>query len=400
MKRKRIACLLLAALLVCGLAACSMPSVSAGQPAAADEAPAAAQAPAAPAEQPEAAAEQPETPLEQAQTPAEQPQIAAGQTQTTAETEQSAPQGSLTPPELIGRWKEDQGRAELWIQELQGEDILFSLFIPGSAAINNAVAEAADKGFFSYQDPYLEGVGASGSLWVENGVPVLYFGESRLEFPAGTELRFSQRSDEPDYRTLYGPVIEAWQDFELQGVHLENWYGDEPGYVHMGLYGPDHFGYQFWDLDRDGSPELIIGAIYAPEDTADDELGYGLYQHNLIVDLFTLVDGEPTYVVNSGDRYRYSMTSDGQIYYEGSSGAAYTDVATYILRDGALEMVNGISSEEGAWYNMEDGFNPNHEGYNPISEEEFQWLFDHFYDLYHFDRFAALQLRPFLVSEA
>ena len=30
MKRKRIACLLLAALLVCGLAACSMPSVSAG----------------------------------------------------------------------------------------------------------------------------------------------------------------------------------------------------------------------------------------------------------------------------------------------------------------------------------------------------------------------------------
>ena len=356
-------------------------------------APAEPQTPEVPAEQPQTLAEQPETPAEQAQTPIEQPQ-------TPAESEQSAPQVSLTPPELIGRWKEDQGRAELWIQEMQGEDILFSLFIPGSAAINNAVAEAADQGFFFYQDPYLEGVGASGSLRVENGVPVLTMGESRMEFPAGTELRFSVRSEEPGYRTLYAPVFEAWQDFELQGGGLENWYGDEPGYVHSGLYGTDHYGYQFWDLDRDGSPELIIGAIYSPKETADDEQGYGLYSHNLIVDLFTLVDGEPTYVVNSGDRYRYCLTSDGQIYYEGSSGAAYTDVATYILKDGALEMVNGISSEEGAWYNMEEGFNPAHEGYNPISQEEFQWLFNHFHDLYHFDRFAELQLRPFLVSEA
>ena len=118
------------------------------------------------------------------------------------------------------------------------------------------------------------------------------------------------------------------------------------------------------------------------------------------MDLYTLADGAPQYVVNSGDRYRYSLTSDGQIYYEGSGGAAYTDVATYILRGGALEMVNGISSEENAWYNMEDGFNPEHEGYNPIPEEEFLWLFDQFYDLYRYERFAPLQLRPLLVSEA
>ena len=313
---------------------------------------------------------------------------------TRAESEEGLP---YTP---YGRWTEDEGRAELWIQEYRDGDLSFSLYIPGSAAINNAVAQAEENGAFFYEDPYLEGVGASGSLQLEDGVPVLTLEESRLAIPAGTVLRFSQRSEKADFAALYAPVIEAWQEFEMDGGGLENWYGDEPGYVHSGLYGTNHYGYQYWDLDRDGSPELIIGAIFAPEETENDELGYGLYQHNLILDLYTLVDETPTYVVNSGDRYRYCFTSDGQIFYEGSSGAAYTDVATYILRNAALEMVNGISSEEEAWYSMEDGFNPEHEGYNPISEAEFQWLFDHFYELYHFERFAPLQLRPLLVSEA
>ena len=337
-----------------------------------------------------------------AQSPAEppvQPDLTPAP-ETPAQPEEPEEPVELTPEQLLGRWVEDEGRAELWIQERQGEDLLFSLYIPGSAAINNTLAIAAENGFFFYQDPYLDGVGASGTLRLENGVPVLTFGESRMEFPAGTELRFSRRSEQPSYSTLYAPVTEAYQEHELQGGGLENWYGDEPGYVHVGLTGVDHFGYQFWDLDRDGSPELIIGAIYPEEETAGDEPGLGLYQHNLIVDLYTLVDGAPQYVVNSGDRYRYSLTSDGQIYYEGSGGAAYTDVATYILRGGALEMVNGISSEENAWYNMEDGFNPEHEGYNPIPEEEFLWLFDQFYDLYRYERFAPLQLRPLLVSEA
>lgn len=369
----------LAALLLLGcLAGCSKAPFPMLSP---TPAPAAPETPAEPAIQPEITVEP--QPSAEPETPAE-PEIPA------------AP----APEQLLGRWEEDQGRAELWIQEEKEGDILFSLFIPGSAAINNALALAAEDGFFFYQDPYLEGVGASGALRLENGLPVLTFGESRMEYPAGTELRFSRHSERTDYRTLYAPVFEAWQDFELAGGGLENWYGDEPGYVHSGLYGTDHFGYQFWDLDRDGSPELIVGAIYPPEETAGDELGAGLYQHNLIVDLFTLENDAPAYVVNSGDRYRYSLTSDGQIYYEGSSGAAYTDVATYILRDGALEMVNGISSEEGAWYSMEDGFNPEHEGYNPIPEAEFQWLFDQMFDLYRYERFAELQLRPFLVSEA
>lgn len=299
-----------------------------------------------------------------------------------------------------GRWTEDEGRAELWIQEDRDGDLLFSLLIPGSAAINNAVAASLGEGSFSYQDPYLEGVGAAGDLRMEDGAFVLSLEESNLALPAGTVLRFSQRSGEPDYRVLYAPVLKAYQEFERAGGGLENWYADEPGYVHAGLYGAEHFGCQFWDLDRDGSPELILGVIWPPEETEEDELGMGLYWHNLILDLYTLADGEPVYVVNSGDRYRYSMTSDGQIYYAGSSGAAYTDVATYILRNGALEMVNGISSEEGAWYNLEDGFNPEHENYNPISQEEFDWLFEHFNTLYLYERFAPLQLQSVMDFEA
>lgn len=310
--------------------------------------------------------------------------------------------GEELPYTPYGRWTEDEGRAELWIQEYRDGDLTFSLYIPGSAAINNAVAKGAEQGDFLYEDPYLEGVGAAGRLQLDGEVPVLTMGESRLAIPAGTVLRFSRRSEEPDFAALYAPVIEAWQDFELDGGGMENWYADEPGYVHSGVYGTDHYGYQYWDLDRDGSPELILGAIYSAEDTAEDELGAGLYWHNLILDLYTLVDGEPRYVVNSGDRYRYSFTSDGLIYYQGSAGAAYSYSATYELRDGELHMVNGVCVDGGddACFTVSEDFNPEREGYTLISSEEFYWLWDQMYDLYLYERFAPLQLKPLLVGEA
>ena len=308
----------------------------------------------------------------------------------------SSPAVGVGESSLCGRWAEDQGRAELWIQEAEGEDLLFSLLIPGSAAINNALAVGEENGAFFYQDPYQEGVGASGSLRIENGIPVLYMGESRMAFPAGTVLCFSQRSGEEDYRSIYAPVLEAYQDFEREGGGLENWYGDEPGFVHSGLYGAEHFGYQFWDLNLDGSPELLLGVLYDAGETAEDQLGEGLYWHNLVSDLYTLVEGEPRYVVNSGDRYRYSLTTDGQLYYEGSSGAAYSDLATYELRDGVLQMSFGLCMDgsESECFTVEERFNMDREGYTPISRDEYYWLADHYHSLYKYDRFAPLQLTP------
>ena len=101
-------------------------------------------------------------------------------------------------------------------------------------------------------------------------------------------------------------------------------------------------------------------------------------------------------MVNSGDRYRYSLTNDGLIYYEGSGGAAYSSQATYELRDGMLRMVYGLTVDGGedACFTVEGSFNQERSGYSPISYEEFNWLWEKNRDLYLFDRFAELNLRP------
>ncbi len=313
-----------------------------------------------------------------------------------AATESPAPTEEPQPrfEELVGRWTESEKRAELWIQYTEGEKVVFSLLIPGSAAINNAVADQTQGGSFRYEDSYQQGVSAAGSLLVEDGMAVLRLTESDLLFPAGTELRFPERSFLPDFAELYAPILDAYREHQARGGGLTNWYADEPGYVHVGLYDAEEIGYQYWDLDLNGVPELILGAVYSPEETAGDEPGEGLYWHNLVLDLYTLDRRVPRYIVNSGDRYRYSLTSDGLFYYEGSSGAAYSDVAVYELREGLLCMVTGISMDGDSCYMVDGFFNPEHEGYRLITEEEFYWLWDKYRNLYLYERFAPLQLRP------
>ena len=379
--RKIVSLLLLAALLVMSLCACG-----------------AAMPEAAPPEQetPAAAPAAPET-AEPEPAPAQEPSSEPGSEPTAEPSSEPAPEPTAEPgfPDLLGRWSEDAGRAELWLQATEGEDVIFSLFLKGHAGINNARAVGAEDGFFFFQDPYLEGVGASGSLRLEDGALVVHMGESRIEpLPAGTRLRFSARAQGADYFEAYAPVLEAYRDFEQAGGGLENWYADEPGYVHVGLTDATRFGYQFWDLDRNGRPELILGVLgeEGAEDAEDADL---LYWNNLVLDLYCLEEGEPRYILNSGDRYRYSLTTDGYLFYEGSSGAASSDAAVYELREGWLWMIQGLRMDgEDSFFSLEEGFNYNPERYAPIGEEEFFWRWSSLRDLYVYERLAPLQLTP------
>ncbi len=337
----------------------------------------------------------PQTPEEERAAPAVE-QVAA-ETEPPAAESASAPDPEPTSepgfPDLLGRWSEDAGRAELWLQQTEGEDVIFSLFLKGYAGINNARALGAEDGFFFFLDPYLEGVGASGSLRLEDGAIVVLVGESRIEpLPAGTRLRFSARAQGADYSEAYAPVLEAYRDFERSGGGLENWYADEPGYVHVGLMDAERFGYQFWDLDRNGRPELILGVLSEEDDDGDADLRYW---NNLVLDLYSLEEGQPRYILNSGDRYRYSLTSDGFLFYEGSGGAAYSDAAVYELREGWLWMNQGLRMDgEDRYFSLEEGFNYDDSLYAPIGEEEFFWRWNNLRDLYVYERLAPLQLTP------
>ncbi len=101
-------------------------------------------------------------------------------------------------------------------------------------------------------------------------------------------------------------------------------------------------GYVFRDIDGDGTDELII----LESDYEEDGKG------ERILALFTMVEGETVRVIEGWARNRYYLTKDDKIYNEGSSGAMYSTIATYGLKNGELEC-------EDCFFTWESDTNPN-----------------------------------------
>jgi hypothetical protein len=106
------------------------------------------------------------------------------------------------------------------------------------------------------------------------------------------------------------------------------------------------FGYQ--DLDYDGSEELIIGAI------ANAELD------PVVFEIWTLVEGEPVMLAQSGSRNRYFLqfSEEDNAWYvanEGSNSAANHGTYYLMLMEGKLEVMQGIvfdaeADPENPWF--------------------------------------------------
>lgn len=302
----------------------------------------------------------------------------------------------------VGRWHSEDGVAELVIWSETDGTVRFSLFSPGHDSINNVETKLNDSDGFVYSDPYHKGNCAVGSLGIGEGKLILSVRDSNMDLPQGGSLVFSEKTEGPSYQDLYAPVLDAYRDYERRGGGLENWYGEEEdNYVHAGLSGVTRVGTMLWDLDGNGVPELILAPYYTQEDFAASEwLKPGDYTANIIMDLYTLRDGVPVHVLLSGDRYRNSLTTDGQIYYSGSSGAAYTTAYLCSLEDGNLRFVEGvcIDGSEERTFQLNAIDNGDRENDTAISYEEYQYRME---QLFHYTRdlLAPLQLEPLTPAE-
>ena len=89
----------------------------------------------------------------------------------------------------------------------------------------------------------------------------------------------------------------------------------------------------FWlhDMDGNGIPELLIGAI-----------GADYYDQSLIYDMFTLKEGTPVRILVSSARIRYYLCEDDLILHEGSGGAPYNFSILCYLKNNRLELATGI----------------------------------------------------------
>lgn len=87
-------------------------------------------------------------------------------------------------------------------------------------------------------------------------------------------------------------------------------------------------GYCLIDLDKDGSPELVISSTQT-----DTSKWYGYPMMALI---YTIKDGKAQHVAGSWSRSARYLGDDGFIYYYGSGGAAYSHYRKEVLENGQL----------------------------------------------------------------
>ena len=182
---------------------------------------------------------------------------------------------------------------------------------------------------------------------------------------------------EPDYLSVYAPVLDTYLSF-LDGAEPDGMdttaRGDyyyvlgETGCSEMARSGGE-LGFCLRDLDRNGIPELLIGAT-----------GSDYYDETLIYDMFTLEDGAPVRVLVSSARVRYYLAEEDLILHEGSGGAAYNLSILYYLHGSKLELATGIVMADTECFRVyedrESMFMDRKSGDRSITREEYYDLMD------------------------
>ena len=98
-------------------------------------------------------------------------------------------------------------------------------------------------------------------------------------------------------------------------------------------------GYLLKDLDGDGNDELIILPRSCLEYRDAEERG-------ILYAVYTMKDGKPIRVLYSWTRRRNYLCTDGEIYSEGSDGAAYFTACIYDIRDGKAVVREGVQTTD------------------------------------------------------
>lgn len=186
-------------------------------------------------------------------------------------------------------------------------------------------------------------------------------------------------------KTLYAAQLDryaaALSEQWPEGRYFENGMSELAGYYYEGD-ARANVGVFFPDLDGDGSPEMVIGAISG----ADTDPA--------VLEIWTVKDGAPVMLVQSHarDRYYVEYLADENAWLianEGSSGAASSVWFYYALQNGELALMQGVTSESGAWYMTYDtDYDVSND--TPSDEAACQAIIDS-----HTERYTALDYTPY-----
>ena len=199
------------------------------------------------------------------------------------------------------------------------------------------------------------------------------------EFWSLTKALVQKHSQEAEsnYLSDYAPVLDTYLSF-LDGSEPEEMDTTERGdyYFVLGETGISELsrsggelGFCLRDLDRNGIPELLIGAT-----------GADFYDETLIYDMFTLENGVPVRVLVSSARVRYYLAEEDLILHEGSGGASWNQSVLFSLDGSKLELAHGIVMADDNCYEVfedrESLFTERLNSDRAITKDEFYKLLD------------------------
>ncbi len=175
-------------------------------------------------------------------------------------------------------------------------------------------------------------------------------------------------------KTLYAAQLDRYAAALSEQWPLAGYYYEGDARANVGVFFPD--------LDGDGSPEMVIGAILG----ADTDPA--------VLEIWTVKDGAPVMLAQSHarDKYYVEYLADENAWLianESSSGAASSVWFYYALQNGELALMQGVTSESGAWYMTYDtDYDVSND--TPSDEAACQAIVDS-----HTERYTALDYTPY-----
>ena len=150
-----------------------------------------------------------------------------------------------------------------------------------------------------------------------------------------------------DFVIAYSSVINLYKTAYETGNRNGQYASDNGLSEYISYY--DTCGYALKDLDKNGIPELIIGSRSTD------------YTPAPIMAIYTLENNAPKLLCCTWARVRFYLQTNNNIFFEGSSGAAYSYIETYQVNGSSLKLIDGYATGYPGGY-MNTDYDVNDEG--------------------------------------
>ncbi len=140
--------------------------------------------------------------------------------------------------------------------------------------------------------------------------------QARFDGPGGVALSSVAYLFVADYVTAYQNILNAYRSAYQVGGHTAQYASSND--LSVMIAHSSHVGYAFKDLDKDGTPELLIAGL-STDNTAK----------SVVYEIYALVNGTPKRMAISTENDRYYLCTDNMILNSGSEGSSHTYYIVY-----------------------------------------------------------------------